>query len=168
MSIVNGVKARRKDFGALIRIGFGAVFTLFFVNFIRTTDNNSNRILGIILIVPCALILIGGIKTRLRLKKVYVIGSAVSSLKGSEIKLSTLAEALGMKEKSLKKLLSYFWKKKIIQNCELYTEGEAKLNLLISAESSEVEIECPSCGKVFTAAAGSTARCPECASIINM
>lgn len=168
MSIVNSVKARRKDLGQMLKIGFGIIVDVFLATSMYNSDNSSNKILYGIMLLPFTLIIVSGAKGRRKLKRAYAMDSLLTSAHVIEVKISDIAEALGVRPKGLLKLMRKFMKKKIICNCELTDGEEPKLKLLIDTDVEEVEIECPSCGKVFTAKAGSSARCPDCASIINM
>lgn len=168
MSIVNGVKVKRRDLRETLKIGFGVLMDLFFSKMIFDSENKSNKILAAILLVLFTLFIVSGAKGRKKLRRIYSIGSLVSSVQTSEIKLCDLADAIGMKEKKLCKLLKMSFKKKLIHNCSLSEEGEATLILEVSVQAEKFTLRCPSCGAEFSAESGNTARCPECASVINL
>ena len=116
MSIVNGVKARRKDLGQMLKIGFGIIVDVFLATSMYNSDNSSNKILYGIMLVPFTLIIVSGARGRKKLKRAYAMDSLLTSAHVSEVKISDVAEALGVKPKGLLKLMKKFMKKKIFCN----------------------------------------------------
>lgn len=165
MSLVNLKAASRSKAFAYVRLAVGGIFAGAFGSMVYSSDNNANKVLAGILFVPFFFVFIGGLKAVVRLRRLYRIDSVLSSTQNHSIELSALAEVTGIKEKRLRKNLKRFIKKKFFQNCVL---GDSEL--IIQGENNEEEITliCPQCQKSFTAKNGAVARCPECASIINI
>lgn len=166
MSLVNVKKVNQAKAFSYIKIGFGGFFSFVFATFAKQMkDNTANMVLALIFLIPFALILLSGIKSAVRLKRLYRIDSVLSGVKSHSVKLSVLSEVTGIKEKKLTKSLKRYIKKNHLQNC-IIKESE----LIIQSESlvSEITLVCPQCGKEFKAQNGAVARCPDCASIINI
>ena len=165
MSLVNVKAASRAKAFSYVRLVVGGLFAGAFGSMAYSTDNNANRVLAIILFIPFFFIFIGGLKSVIRLRRLYRIDSVLSETQKHSIELSALAEVTGIKEKKLKRNIKKYIKKKHLQNCVLNDR-----ELIIQSENNEEEIilVCPQCQQSFTAKNGAVARCPECASIINI
>lgn len=168
MSLVNVKSANKARAFAYIRLAIGGIFSFAFGSMVYTTANNANKVLAGILFVPFFLIFIGGLKVVLRLRQLYKIDAVLSGSQKHVIELSVLSEVTGIKEKKLLKKLKLFIKKKYLRDCSLNVENSPQLIIQGEEQAEDISIVCPECQHEFTAKNGAVARCPECASIINI
>lgn len=151
-------------------VGFDAVAGIFSGSQIFKTEIKENKVIWAFFFVVFLLLFIKNFRKLRLLKNLFKIDTVLSSSEKNEIPVFYICESIGMSEKRMKKTLKKLIKKKYLHDCTLDTEGEPKVIISVHSEEgvAERKIECPSCGYVFTAKAGAVARCPECASIINM
>lgn len=167
MSFMNSKKAGFKNMTSMLKTGGGAFFAVTCGSSVFTSQTQNGKIAAGFFCFVCILIFISGIRARANLKKVYLIDSLISSAQLGSVSFSQLSEATGIREKRLVKLMKKFIRKKFFLNCEISSDENPQL-VLQSVERETVFLECPECGSTFSAEAGSVARCPECASIINI
>lgn len=151
-------------------VGFDAVAGIFSGSQIFKTAIPENRVIWAFFFVIFLLLFIKNFRKLRLLKNLFKIDTVLSSSENNEIPVFYICESVGMSEKSMTRLLKKLIKKKYLHDCTLSTEGEPKIILSVHSEEgiTERRLECPSCGHVFSVKAGAVARCPECASIINI
>jgi len=151
-------------------VGFEIILGIFFGSQAIKSDIRDNKILWGVFFVVSVLLLIKSVKKLLLLKNLFKIDAVLASSEKKEVSLFYICESVGMSEKKLTRLVKKLIKKNYLHSCSLDAEGESKILLQIQTEENltELTLECPSCGKVFTTEACAVVRCPECASIINI
>lgn len=171
MSFITYKKVNMGKTLAPIRIGAGAFGTVFFISNVIKTKTTSGKASAIFFLVICLIILIKGILKTLMYKDMYRIDSVLAKSEKDIVSFAELSLETYIGEKRLKRRIKKFIKKKYFHDCEIFGDTGEYLRINIQDEQiaeAELPMTCPDCGTQFTAKHGAVARCPECASIINM
>lgn len=170
MSLITVKKINLSKSIAPLKVGVAVLFCLFFGSQIFKSEVRNNQIMWAFLLVCSIIWLIRSVLRVRLLKNLYLIDSILAASEKNEIAVFTIADKAGMSEKKALRLMKKFLKKKYLHDCTLETEGEPRVIISVQTEDGREErkLACPACGAVFTTTAGAVARCPECASIINI
>ena len=170
MSLITVKKINISKSVAPLKVGIAVLFCLFFGSQIFKSEVRNNKIMWAFLLVCSIIWLIKNIfKVRL-LKNLYLIDSILAASEKSTVPIFTIADKAGLSEKKALRLMKKFLKKKYLHDCTLEIEGEPRVIITVPTEDGREDrkLVCPDCGTVFIATTGAVARCPECASIINI
>lgn len=172
MSFVTYKKVNSKKTLAPMRLGAGIFGTVFTASLLFTkTETTSGKGAGIFFLVIFVLMMIKGIVQTRNFKAMYLIDPILARSEKNVISFAELSLQTGFSEKKIKRLIKKFIRKKYFHDVEIASDDETSVRLKIENDEimeSEIELTCPDCGIVFKAKAGAVARCPECASIINI
>lgn len=172
MSFVTYKIVNSKKTLAPFRLGGGIFGLIFTASLLFTkTETKSGKGAGIFFLVIFLLMLIKGIVQTRTFKAMYLIDPILAKSEKNVITLAELSMITGIGEKRLHRLIKKFIRKKFFHDVELFDGDEPSVHLKIESDDtpqSEIELTCPDCGVKFTTKLGAVARCPECASIINI
>lgn len=157
---------------APLKLGAGAFGLFLFGSAFFKTQTAGGKVLPVFFSLISIWLLIKGILGTRMFKDMYRIDAVLAHSEKRSVSIAEIAFATGISEKTVLKRIKKFLEKGYFHGCELNTDGEP--TVIIHAENEEIftteeiTVTCPDCGTEFTAKRGAVARCPECASIINM
>lgn len=172
MSFVTVKKVNTGKTLAPLKIGAGVFGLFLFGSAFFKTQTANGKILPVFFSLLSIYWLIKGIIGTRVFKDMYRIDAVLAHSEKRSVSVAEIAFAAGISEKKVLKRIKKFLKKGYFHGCELVTDGEPRVLIVVeseeAAETEEITLTCPDCGTEFTAKRGAVARCPECASIINM
>ncbi len=174
MSFVTVKRVNNGKTFAPMKIGAGVFGLFLFGSAFFKTQTSAGRILPAFFTLISIYILIRGILGTRMYKDLYRIDSVLAHSETRSVSVAEISFATGISEKTVLRRLKKFLEKGYFHSCELVAEGEPRVIIHAEneeygmAENEEIRLTCPDCGTEFTAKRGAVARCPECASIINM
>ena len=169
MSFITVKKVRNSKTMQPFLVGIDVVLCIFFGTQFFKSEVQGNKVVWAFFFVLMLLLFIKNLRKMLMLKKLFLLDSVLAESEKENIPVMLICEKIGGSEKSVSRLIKKLIKKGYLHSCTLNTDCVPEVIIEMQTEDglTERQLECPSCGTVFTSKAGTVARCPECASIVS-
>lgn len=169
MSFITVKKVKNSKTMQPFLAGIDVVLCIFFGSQFFKSQVQGNKVVWAFFFILVLLLLVKNFRKMQMLKKLFLMDSVLAASEKESVPVLMICEKIGGSEKSVSRLINKLIKKGYLHSCTLSTGDVPEVVIEMQTEDGRTErqLECPSCGTVFTVKAGTVARCPECASIVS-